>query len=72
MLKLNSTTHFSDVLAVLHAKRDAIALDLAELKSEGVSVIDVDPADMLLMERCGYIVCVESGRILAGPAQLVL
>ena len=71
-MQLTANTYFTDVLSVFNEKRAAIALDMAELKAEGVSVIDVDPGDLLAMELAGFIVCIKTGRILSGPARLVL
>ena len=71
-MQLTANTYFTDVLSIFNEKRAAIALDMAELRSEGVSVIDVDPGDLLALELAGFMVCIETGRILAGPAQLVL
>ena len=71
-MQLTANTYFTDVLSIFNEKRAAIALDMAERKAEGVSVIDVDPGDLLAMELAGYIVCIETGRILSGPARLVL
>ena len=71
-MKLTANTHFSEILPLLRQKRDAIALDLQELRNEGVNVIDVDPGDLLLLERCGYMIDVVTGRVMAGPKVLVL
>lgn len=72
MLNLVKDMHFRDVLAVMNQKRDAIQLDLAELKAEGVPVVDIEPQDLLSLELAGYIVSLETGKILSGPRVLVL
>lgn len=72
MLALRKGMNYQTVLDVIAAKRAAIALDLAELKQDGVKVIDIDPNDLMSLELAGFMVCVETGVILAGPAQFVL
>lgn len=72
MLNLVKDMHFQDVLTVMHQKRDAIRLDLDELKAEGVPVVDIEPQDLLSLELAGYIVDVLTGKILSGPRVLVL
>ena len=72
MLATVKDMHYSQVLEVLAQKRAAIAAELAELRAEGEDIIPIGADDLLLLERCGYMVDFFTGRILAGPKVLAL
>ena len=72
MLTLQKGMNFQTVLDVINRKREAIAIDLAELRADGVDVIDVAPHDLLALELAGYMIDVQTGVVLAGPRVLVL
>ena len=72
MLALEKGMNFQTVLDVINRKREAIAIDLAELRADGVTTIDVDPADLMALELAGYMIDIQTGVVLAGPRVLVL
>lgn len=72
MLNLETGMHYSEILAVIRAKRDAIRTDLEELRGEGAAIIAISADDLIQLELAGYIISLESGRVLAGPARLIL
>ena len=72
MLALKQGMSFETVLAVIHQKRDAIRIDMEELRADGVDVIDIAPHDLLALELAGFMIDITSGVVLAGPQVLVL
>ena len=71
-MQLTEQTTYSDILALLHEKRAAAALYLAEIREEDPNIIEISPADLAWAETLGFCFDLNNGRVVFGPAQLVL
>lgn len=71
-MQLTQTTTYSEILALLHAKRAAVEEYLAELRQDDPHIIPIDPGDLAWLETLNYCIDLNDGRVVFGPRQLTL